>query len=61
MLNSDERRNALKKTVCSTYGVSEDELFSLNRRREIVSARRMILYFFKKALWRNIQRNIKDV
>ena len=48
MLNSDERRNALKKAVCSTYGVSEDELFSVNRRREIVSARRMILYFLRK-------------
>ena len=34
MLNSDERRNALKKAVCSTYGVSEDELFSLNCRME---------------------------
>jgi hypothetical protein len=48
MLNSIERREALKKAVCSIYGVNEDELFSLNRRREIISARRMVLYFLRK-------------
>jgi len=48
MLNSIERREALKKAVCSIYGVNEDELFSLNRKREIISARRMVLYFLRK-------------
>lgn len=48
MLNSVERREALKRAVCSIYGVNEDELFSLNRRREIISARRMVLYFLRK-------------
>lgn len=48
MLNSIERREALKKAVCSIYGVKEQELFSLSRRREIISARRMVLYFLRK-------------
>ena len=48
MLNSIERREALNKAVCSIYGVNENELFSLSRKREIISARRMVLYFLRK-------------
>ena len=54
MLNSIERREALNKAVCSIYGVNENELFSLSRKREIISARRMVLYFLRKTLWRNL-------
>lgn len=48
MLNSNERREALVKAVCSIYCVDEDKLFSVSRKRNIISARRMVLYFLRK-------------
>ena len=48
MLNSIERREALIRAVCSIYCVDEDNLFSESRKREIISARRMVLYFLRR-------------
>lgn len=48
MMNSNERREALIKAVCSIYGINKEMLFSVSRKREIISGRRMILYFLRK-------------
>ena len=48
MLNSQERREALQKAVCSIYKINEEMLFSHRRNANIVGARRMVLYFLRK-------------
>lgn len=48
MLNSEERREALQKAVCSIYKINEEMLFSHRRNANIVGARRMVLYFLRK-------------